>query len=110
MAESIVDGFETIDIHQDQRGVVTVAAAAVELTMQQMLPMAAVVQAGQPIAGADALQLLFFRQPFGGAVGHRAEQRGIKVDHRQAQIDLQRRAVRVEREPSSAPVSAAAAN
>ena len=55
MTESIVDGFETIDIHQDQRGVVLVAAAAVELAMQQVLQWRRLYKAGQPIAGADAL-------------------------------------------------------
>ena len=40
----------------------------------------------------------FFRQPLGGAVGHQPEQRRVQVDHRQAQIDLQRRAVRLKRE------------
>ncbi|MNE66198.1 hypothetical protein D3C80_1617330 [compost metagenome] len=71
MAEGVVNGFKVVDIHQDQRRAVLIAAAAVELVMQQMFPMAAVVQPGQAVAHADAQQLLFFfRQPFGGAVGH----------------------------------------
>ncbi len=43
MAEGVVDGFEAVDVHQDQRGVVLVATTAVELAMQKMFPVATVI-------------------------------------------------------------------